>query len=123
MRPIEVETTSLADAASSIKSNGNQVQSIRSHIGASTGDVASGAGSPAAGAAFTAMITAWQGSLGNLGDNLDDFARNTELAAVIYERADLISVPPEKPKPPPPAPKQKPCTESLFGGSCANLEA
>lgn len=122
MRPIEVETTSLADAASSIRANGNRVQSVRSSIGADTGDVSSGAGSPAAGAAFTAMIDAWTKALGDLGENLDDFARNTEAAAVLYERADLVSMPPAKPKPPPP-PKEQPCRQTLFGSDCSNLVA
>lgn len=117
--PIEVDTVSLTDAAPSIRHVGSAVSDVRGSLGAARG-AASGAGSPAAGAAIEAVVKAWQNCLGDLAENLQGFARNTEAAAVLYEHADQISVPAPKPAP---QPKEPACQQTLLGPDCSNLVA
>jgi hypothetical protein len=116
---LEVDTVSLTDAAPSIRGVGSSVGDVRGNLGSARAG-SSGAGSPAAGAALEAVVQAWQNCLGDLAENLQGFARNTEAAAVLYEHADQISVP--QPKPPPPAPAPA-CKQTLFGADCSNLVA
>jgi hypothetical protein len=99
----EVDTTSLLELSRSLWRITGQVRDAGSHLGSAGHGVDGGAGTPAAGAAFTHMMTAWTGAVGRLATSLGDYERNTEVAAELYERTDasvLPSAPLPKPKPP-----------------------
>lgn len=99
----EVDTESLAELSRSLWRITGHVRQVHGHLGAAGHGVASGAGTPAAGAAFSRMLTTWTGAIGALADSLGDYELSTERAAELYERTDASALP-SAPPPPPPKP-------------------
>lgn len=119
MRPIDVQTESLTQAARDLWNVAAAVARVRDGIQGAGNGVAAGAGSADAGAAFEDMLRAWKGSLASMAGDLTQYERNTETAAVVYQQADRSAMP----STPPPPPKPKPQPPSLFGPDPRTLEA
>ncbi len=103
MGRIEVETTSLTDAARTLWSVAGVATSVRGGFDAATHGVGAACGDGEPGGAFDGLVSSWSVALAGLSDALTSFERNTETAAILYQHADRSAMP-STPPPPPPAP-------------------
>ena len=99
-----VTPETLAQAAADLERVSGELATARDHLNDACVGVAAALGGGEAGAAFDELFSVWWNAVDAMAETTASTADATQQAAVLYEHADRVAMPPPPGPPPPPAP-------------------